>query len=132
MIKRPRFGVAAQTTQPVEKVRRLATLIQRRFPRSEVRFIDTVCQPTKQRQTAAIELAQRCDVVLVIGGQHSNNTRELAATCQAYCPRVHHIQSAGDIRAEWFEGARIVGITAGTSTPDWAIDAVEQWLRLNL
>ena len=132
LIKRPRFGIAAQTTQPVEKVCRLATLIQRRFPGSEVRFIDTVCQPTKQRQTAAIKLAQQSDVVLVIGGQHSNNTRELAATCQTYCPRVHHIQSAGDIRAEWFEGARIVGITAGTSTPEWTIDAVEQWLRLNL
>ena len=123
--ERPRFGVAAQTTQPVERVQRLLLRIRQRFPRSEVRFIDTVCQPTKQRQSAAIELAQRSDVVLVIGGAHSNNTRELVATCSRYCARVHHVQSAADLRIEWFAGAGAVGITAGTSTPDHAIDEVE-------
>src|SRR5581483_1822776 len=79
--ERPRFGVAAQTTQPIERVRRLVELIRSRFPRSEVRLVDTVCQPTKQRQNAAVELAQRCDVVIVIGGAHSNNTHELVRTC---------------------------------------------------
>jgi 4-hydroxy-3-methylbut-2-enyl diphosphate reductase len=132
LAERPRFGVAAQTTQPAEKVRRLVELIRRRFPRSEVEFIDTVCQPTKQRQTAAIELAQGSDVVIVVGGQKSNNTRELAATCQAHCRRVHHVQEAADLRAEWFDGAGTVGITAGTSTPDWVIDAVEHWLQANV
>jgi 4-hydroxy-3-methylbut-2-enyl diphosphate reductase len=130
--ERPRFGVAAQTTQPIEKVRRLVELIRQRFPCSEVKFIDTVCQPTKQRQTAAIELARQSDVVIVIGGEQSNNTRELAATCQAHCPRVHHVQGAGDLRAEWFEGAGTVGMTAGTSTPDCVIDAVQEWLETNL
>jgi 4-hydroxy-3-methylbut-2-en-1-yl diphosphate reductase len=130
--ERPRFGVAAQTTQPVERARHLAELIRRRFPHSEVEFIDTVCQPTKLRQTAAVELAQESDVVIVIGGRKSNNTRELAATCQAHCRRVHHVQDAGDLEAEWFQGAETVGITAGTSTPDWIIDAVENWLRMNL
>jgi 4-hydroxy-3-methylbut-2-enyl diphosphate reductase len=132
LAERPRFGIAAQTTQPVEKVRHLVELIRRKFPGSEVEFIDTVCQPTKQRQTAAIEVAQESDVVIVVGGQNSNNTRELAATCQAYCPRVHHVQGAGHLRAEWFQDASRVGITAGTSTPDWIIDAVEQWLQTNL
>jgi 4-hydroxy-3-methylbut-2-en-1-yl diphosphate reductase len=132
LTERPRFGVAAQTTQPVEKVRRLVELIRRKFPQSEVEFIDTVCQPTKQRQTAAVELAQESDVVIVIGGRNSNNTRELAATCQAHCGRVHHVQGAADLRAEWFQGAGTVGITAGTSTPDWIIDAVEGWLQTNL
>ena len=54
LAERPRFGIAAQTTQPLEKVRHLVELIRRKFPRSEVEFIDTVCQPTKQRQTAAM------------------------------------------------------------------------------
>jgi 4-hydroxy-3-methylbut-2-en-1-yl diphosphate reductase len=132
LLERPRFGIAAQTTQPVDKVRRLVDLIQRKFPRSEVEFIDTVCQPTKQRQTAAIELAKESDVVIVIGGRNSNNTRELAATCLAHCPRVHHVQGAGDLRAEWFQDAATVGITAGTSTPDSIIDAVECWLQTKL
>jgi 4-hydroxy-3-methylbut-2-enyl diphosphate reductase len=127
--ERPKFGVVAQTTQPIDRVRRLVSLLQERFPHSEVRFADTVCQPTKQRQVAAIRLAQRCDVVIVIGGAHSNNTRELVATCQQFCERVHHVQSAADLRSIWFDPSETVGITAGTSTPDSLIDEVEQWLR---
>jgi len=120
-----RFGVAAQTTQPIERVRRLVALIQRRFPNSEVRFIDTVCRPTKERQSAAIELAQQCDVLVVIGGAHSNNTHELVRTCSRFCRRVHHVQTANELQPEWFTEAETVGLTAGTSTPDSTIDEVE-------
>jgi 4-hydroxy-3-methylbut-2-enyl diphosphate reductase len=127
--ERPRFGVAAQTTQPIDRVRRLVRLIGQRFPRSQLRFVDTVCQPTKQRQTAVIELAKNSEVVVVIGGANSNNTRELVGTCGRFCTRVHHVQTADDLRADWFRGAETVGITAGTSTPDALIDAVEQWLE---
>jgi 4-hydroxy-3-methylbut-2-enyl diphosphate reductase len=127
--ERPRFGIAAQTTQPIDKVRQLAGLIRKRFPDSELRFIDTVCQPTKQRQNAAIELAQQCEVIIVIGGAHSNNTQELVGTCSRYCARVHHVQTAADLCPEWFSDSYTVGITAGTSTPDAMIDAVESRLR---
>lgn len=126
---RSRFGVVAQTTQPIERVRHLAALIRQRFPQAEVRLVDTVCQPTKQRQHAAVELAQRCDVVVVVGGADSNNTRELAATCRQQGAQVHHVQTAADLCAEWFHTAAVVGVTAGTSTPDVLIDGVEQWLR---
>jgi 4-hydroxy-3-methylbut-2-enyl diphosphate reductase len=127
--ERPQFGVISQTTQPVETVRRLVQLIHERFPKSEVRFVDTVCQPTKQRQNAAVELAQKCGAVVVIGGVRSNNTHELVKTCSRFCPRVHHVQTAADLREEWFHANDIVGITAGTSTPDAVIDAVERRLR---
>jgi 4-hydroxy-3-methylbut-2-en-1-yl diphosphate reductase len=127
--ERPRFGVVAQTTQPIDCVRHLVRLLRERFPRSEVRFIDTVCQPTKQRQHAALELAQKCDVVIVIGGAHSNNTQELVKTCSRFCARVHHVQTADDLRPEWFSESQTVGITAGTSTPDAAIETVEQRLQ---
>jgi len=126
--ERVRFGVAAQTTQPIEKVRALVEALRRRFPQSEVRFIDTVCQPTKQRQNAAIELAQQAEVVVVVGGALSNNTQELVRTCRRYCGRVHHVQAATELRAEWLAGAQTIGITAGTSTPDASINEVEQWL----
>jgi 4-hydroxy-3-methylbut-2-en-1-yl diphosphate reductase len=125
----PRLGVVAQTTQPIDRVRHLVRLIRERFPRSEVRFIDTVCQPTKQRQHAAVELAQKCDVVVVIGGARSNNTQELVKTCARFCARVHHVQAAEDLQAAWFIGAETVGITAGTSTPDSVIVAVEKAIR---
>jgi 4-hydroxy-3-methylbut-2-enyl diphosphate reductase len=126
----PRFGVAAQTTQPVAKVRRLVDLLRQRFPRSHVRFLDTVCKPTKERQSAAIEMARQADVVVVVGGWSSNNTRELVTTCARYCARVHHVQTDADVRLEWFEAAKVVGLTAGTSTPDEIIDRIEARIRL--
>jgi 4-hydroxy-3-methylbut-2-enyl diphosphate reductase len=124
-----RFGVAAQTTQPVEKVRRLVDSIRRRFPRSDVRFVDTVCKPTKQRQSAAVDIARQSDVVIVVGGQASNNTRELVETCSRHCVRVHHVQTDTEIRADLFDGAEVIGLTAGTSTPDEVIDRVEAAIR---
>jgi 4-hydroxy-3-methylbut-2-en-1-yl diphosphate reductase len=129
LCERPRFGVVSQTTQPIDKVRHLVQLIRKRFPQSEVCFIDTVCQPTKQRQNAAIELAQKCDVVVVIGGEHSNNTQELVKTCSRFCSCVHHVQAAEDLQINWFADAQTAGITAGTSTPDAVINGVEFWLK---
>ena len=126
---RPRFGIVAQTTQPIDRVRHLVQLVRERFPGSEVRFIDTVCQPTKQRQHAALELAQKCDVIVVIGGAHSNNTHELVKTCSRFCARVHHVQTAADLREEWFHPEDTVGLTAGTSTPDSVIAGVEQTIQ---
>jgi 4-hydroxy-3-methylbut-2-enyl diphosphate reductase len=128
--ERPRYGVVAQTTQPIARVRDMVARLRARFPRADVRFIDTVCQPTKQRQSAAVELARRSDVVIVIGGTHSNNTRELARTCREHCERVHQVQTADDLDPLWLADAETVGITAGTSTPDILIDGVERRLRV--
>jgi 4-hydroxy-3-methylbut-2-enyl diphosphate reductase len=126
---RPRLGVASQTTQPLEKVRRLVDCIRRRFTQSDVHFIDTVCRPTKQRQAAAIDLARQADVVIVVGGASSNNTRELVETCSRYCARVRHVQTDADLCVDWFRGAGTVGLTAGTSTPDDVVDRVESRIR---
>ena len=129
LAEHPRIGVAAQTTQPIDRVRKLVALIRRRFPRSDVHFIDTVCHPTKERQAAADDLAHRCDVIIVVGGANSNNTHELVSTCQRHCSRVHHIQTESEIRPEWFAGAAAVGLTAGTSTPDEVIDRVDRRIQ---
>jgi 4-hydroxy-3-methylbut-2-enyl diphosphate reductase len=120
----PRIGVAAQTTQAVEKVRHMVGLIRQRFPRSDVRFLDTVCKPTKDRQSAAVEMARQADVVIVIGGRSSNNTRELVKTCQRHCSRVHHVETEEDVCPEWLDAADVVGLTAGTSTPDDVVERV--------
>jgi 4-hydroxy-3-methylbut-2-enyl diphosphate reductase len=94
-----------------------------------VHFVDTVCKPTKERQSAAVEMARQADIVIVIGGRSSNNTRELVRTCARYCARVHHVQTDADVRPEWFDAAKVVGLTAGTSTPDYVIDQVEARIR---
>ena len=129
LVPRPRFGVVAQTTQPIMRVHALLEHLRRRFPASEVKYRDTVCRPTKQRQTAAENLAACCDIVIVIGGANSNNTRELVATCRRQCGRVHHVQFEADLRPEWFVANDTVGITAGTSTPDCVVNAVERALQ---
>ncbi len=129
LVEHPSLGVVSQTTQPIERVRHLVARIRTRFPRSEVRFRDTVCQPTKLRQHAAEALARAVDVLVVVGGAHSNNTRELVATGLRHCPRVHHVQDAADIQAAWFQPHDTVGLTAGTSTPDDLISEVEQRLH---
>ena len=126
---RAKFGVAAQTTQPIERVRYLCGLIRAKFPASEVKFVDTVCQPTKLRQNAALDLAALVEVMIVIGGCQSNNTRELAETCRKRCARVHQVETANDLRPEWFVNCETVGVTAGTSTPDDVISAVETRLH---
>jgi 4-hydroxy-3-methylbut-2-enyl diphosphate reductase len=74
-------------------------------------------------------MAQQSNVVIVVGGRSSNNTRELVKTCEQYCARVHHVQTDADLRPEWFDGAAVVGLTAGTSTPDDVIDRVEACIR---
>ncbi len=127
---RPRFGVVAQTTQPIARVRGLVDVLRITHPQAEVEFIDTVCQPTKLRQKAAEDLAADCDVVVVVGGANSNNTRELVRTSALKGARVHHVQHAEDLEVSWFEGAANVGLTAGTSTPDNVIDAVEAKLMM--
>src|SRR5439155_7729454 len=126
----PRLGVAAQTTQAIEKVRHIVDAIRWRFPQSDVRFLDTVCKPTKDRQSAAVEMARQADVVIVVGGRSSNNTRELVKSCSRYCAVVHHVETDADVRPEWFDAATIVGLTAGTSTPNDVIDRVEARIRL--
>src|SRR5581483_9526776 len=74
---RPRLGIVAQTTQPLEKVLELVAAIRDRFPAADVRFIDTVCQPTKDRQEALHRLAAATEAIVVVGGPESNNSRKL-------------------------------------------------------
>ena len=125
----PRLGVVSQTTQPLEFVLRMVDRIRAAYPEAEVKFADTVCQPTKERQQAARRLAASCEAVVVIGGRNSNNTRQLVRTCEAEGARVYHVERAEELRPEWFTGLQTVGITAGTSTPDEVIAAVRETLE---
>ncbi|GEP41217.1 4-hydroxy-3-methylbut-2-enyl diphosphate reductase [Brevifollis gellanilyticus] len=124
-----RFGVISQTTQPLDRVLELVSAIKRQHPRSEVRFVDTVCHPTKQRQTALEVLCHQCEVVIVIGGRNSNNTRQLTEKATRLGVRAHQVESPDDLREEWFTGIHEVGITAGTSTLDETVTAVMDRLR---
>ena len=124
-----RLGIVSQTTQPVELALRLVDAIKRRHHSSEVRFIDTICHPTKQRQTAMDDLLRECDHIVVIGGRDSNNTRQLAQKAVSKGLSTFQIEQADELDPAWFCKARNVGVTAGTSTLDETVDAVMQRLR---
>jgi len=124
-----RLGVVSQTTQPLERVLELVEALRRRFPEADVRFLDTVCQPTKDRQQALRRLAAEADVVVVVGGPDSNNSRKLAELARHLGRPAHRVARAAELRAEWFAGCRTVGLTAGTSTPDEVIADVRAWLE---
>ena len=124
-----RLGVVAQTTQPLEMVMELVGALRARFPDADVRFIDTVCQPTKDRQRALRQLAADSDVVVVVGGPDSNNSRKLVELARSLGRPAYLVASAAELRPEWFEDCELVGLTAGTSTPDPVIQDVRMWLE---
>lgn len=117
-----KVGVVVQTT-----ARRalLADVVETLLGRAEeVRVINTICEATAGHQAAAEELAREADVMIVIGGRISANTTRLAEISAAHCPLTHHVEGADELRPEWFEGAGVIGITAGASTPASQIEAV--------
>jgi 4-hydroxy-3-methylbut-2-en-1-yl diphosphate reductase len=111
-----RFGVIAQTTQPIDRVRELVEAIRRTYAKVEVRFVDTVCKPTKDRQLALRRLIAEAEVIVVVGGRTSNNTRQLVETCRAGGRRAIHIERAEELRGADFLDVAAIGLTAGTST----------------
>lgn len=126
---RGKFGIISQTTQPVTRALSLVEAVKRRHPRAEVRFVDTVCHPTKQRQTALEQLCTSCDTIVVVGGRNSNNTRQLVETAARLGCEAHQVEQAGDLDPRWFSRARHVGVTAGTSTLDETVQAVMDRLQ---
>ncbi|MBM4444498.1 MAG: 4-hydroxy-3-methylbut-2-enyl diphosphate reductase [Chloroflexi bacterium] len=90
----------------------------------ELRVINTLCNITKRRQAAALELARRVSLMIVVGGRHSANTRCLADMCSSTGTETHLVETAGDIDGAWLEGQSAIGVTTGTSIPDGVIDEV--------
>jgi 4-hydroxy-3-methylbut-2-enyl diphosphate reductase len=129
LANRPRIGVVAQTTQPLERVEQLVAAIRERFPDADVAFIDTVCQPTKERQEALRQLIDQCDTVVVVGGPDSNNSRKLTELARSAGRTAYQVARAAELRREWFDQSHIVGITAGTSTPENIVQEVRAWLE---
>jgi 4-hydroxy-3-methylbut-2-enyl diphosphate reductase len=119
-----RYGVISQTTQPIDYVEALVAAMRRRFPHSDVVFRDTVCRPTKERQSALRKLLAECDTLVVVGGANSNNTHALAAAAVAAGRRAFRVARPEELQAEWFEHAQHVGVTAGTSTLRETVAAV--------
>ncbi len=120
----PRIGVISQTTQPVVRALALVDLLKRRHPLAGIRFVDTICHPTKQRQQSIEDLCARCDTMVVIGGRNSNNTLQLARTASRLGSRAFQVEGPEDLQPVWFRHSENVGVTAGTSTLDETVRSV--------
>jgi len=117
-----KVGVVAQTTLRPEKV---AAIVEKlRGVASEVRVEDTLCTETVRRQRSASEVASQVEVMVVVGGRNSSNTRRLVEICRETGTETHFVEGGSDLDPEWLEGREVVGLAAGASTPDWIIKEV--------
>ncbi len=123
-----RLGIMCQTTTPAPLALEIRAAVAAANPHADVRFIDTICLPTKEHQRALERLLDQVEAVVVVGGRNSNNTRQLVVRCQERGLRAYHVQGADDLRPEWFDRVATVGLTAGTSTLDETIEAVHRAL----
>ena len=117
-----RIALVAQTTRKVEEYIKLAEYL---IPRhKEVRVFNTICNATFENQEAVAKIAIKADVMIVIGGKNSSNTKELFSIAKEKCFDSYHIEDETEIEDTWFENKSFCGISAGASTPDWIIQNV--------
>jgi len=119
-----KIGVIAQTTQPEQNFRKIVEILKMKT--RNLKVYNTICHATAKRQEAAVELAENVNIMIVIGGLNSANTKKLARICRDVGTPTFHIEEASQIDASWLQGVDRVGITAGASTPDWIIEEVLQ------
>lgn len=126
-----RVAIIPQTTQnPARFAAFIGRLVHERLAQiSELRVVNTLCNITASQQAAARELAQEVELMVVIGGHNSANSRHLAEVCREAGVETHHIETAAELEGQWLIGRERVGITAGASTPDWAVEEVVRCLR---
>ncbi len=119
---RGRVAVVAQTTRKPEDFLKIVNALI--LKHKEVRVFNTICNATFENQDAAEELAKRADVMIVIGGKHSSNTKQLHSIASRGCKDSYLIENESELKAEWFRGKELCGISAGASTPDWIVQNV--------
>jgi len=124
-----KLGVVCQTTLNISFLKKAVSVLSTKV--KELIVYNTICNATAVRQRETEELARKVNVMLVVGGKNSSNTTKLYQIAKEANPQTYHVESKEEVRLEWFEGAKSVGITAGASTPQWVIDEiVEEISRL--
>lgn len=117
-----KVAVVSQTTRKVEKFMQIVNYLMLRV--KEVRVFNTICNATFENQEAVAELAKRADVMIIIGGKNSSNTKQLYLISQNFCNDSYLIENESELNLQWFSGKKLCGISAGASTPDWIIQNV--------
>ena len=125
--KETEYVIVSQTTFNMNKFKETIEIFKNNS--YNINIVNTICNATDERQTEAEEIAGKADVMIVIGGAHSSNSRKLYEICAARCSRTYFIQTLDDLKLEIPEGANLVGITAGASTPKNIIEEVQKHVR---
>ena len=121
--------IVSQTTFNYNKFKELVEIFEKKG--YDISVVNTICNATEERQTEAKKIAAEADVMIVIGGTHSSNTRKLYEICKNECENTHFIQTLDDLNLELPKSVRLVGITAGASTPNNIIEEVQNYVRIN-
>ncbi len=123
----PKVAIVSQTTRKFAEFMKIVTYLVERV--AEVRVFNTICNATFENQDAARELSKKSDIMIVIGGKNSSNTKQLLNISEENCPACHLVENENEIKKEWFLGKEKCGITAGASTPDWIIEKIITKIR---
>ncbi len=115
-------GVVIQTTFPREKAKSIIDILKKRV--NDLQICDTICEATTLRREATLKLAKEVDMILVVGGKESSNTKRLYQMCLDNNISARFIEISDEINDAWFEGCQKIGLTTGTSTPDWILEEV--------
>ena len=123
----PKVAIVSQTTRKISQFQKIVNYLIERV--SEVRVFNTICNATFENQDAAREIAKESDVVVVIGGKNSSNTKQLLTIAKDFCEDSYLVENESELKSQWFEGKKKCGVTAGASTPDWIIEKVTAKIR---
>ena len=127
--KDEKLCIVPQTTFNYKKFKDLVEIFEKKG--YDIIVANTICNATEERQREALELAAKADVMIVIGGTHSSNTRKLYELCKSECEHTYYIQTLADLQLELPNSVELVGITAGASTPNKIIEEVQNYVRIN-
>jgi len=117
-----KVAVVSQTTKKPEDFAKIVTALM--ATRKEIRVFNTICNATFENQDAAADLAKEADIMIIIGGKHSSNTKQLHSICKRHCETSYLIENEKELEALWFKDKELCGISAGASTPDWVVQNV--------
>ncbi len=120
-------GVVSQSTQTIENVQDIINILMTKV--FDLHFVNTICYPTKRNQEQIKDLAEKCDVMIIIGSFTSANSKRLAQLSLEINKNTYQVTNSKDIDKNWFKNCNIVGISAGASTPDYLIDNVKKYLE---
>lgn len=122
-----KVAVVSQTTKKVEDFMKIVEFLLLHC--KEVRVFNTICDATFKNQDAVLKLARKCDIMVIVGGKNSANTKQLFLISQKHCADSYLIETENELKAEWFADKKHCGISAGASTPDWIIQKVIEKIK---